>query len=140
MIMALYPLSLLPDDSRVMSNNGLRLFASSQIVTIYLGSVLSLIYTVYSWCVALKGIYQVDTFDGLNVRDSGRRKIQRAERLTLREQINILFGSNDPLEIIDTFHYDQRPLPLKGLEWTFLQTEGGIATSDEEDDESSCLL
>jgi len=46
----------------------------------------------------------------------------------------VLFGTTDWLEILDTWQYASRSLPLTGLEWTFLHSEGGITTSDEDDE------
>jgi len=111
-------------------------------VLAFLGAVLGLFYTVFLWYAALKGLFEVDTFNAILFKETPTRKMQRAENLTLRERVFILFGSNDLFEIMDTWGYGSRSLPLTGLEWTFLQCEGGITTSDEEDDgdESETLL
>lgn len=54
------------------------------------------------------------------LKESPKRKIERAEKFRLREQLLILFGSADLLEIADIWGYGSRILPLNGLEWTFL--------------------
>ena len=82
----------------------------------------------------MTGLYQVDTYSGLRIKENPRKKLQRASNMTLKEQVLVLFGTTDLLEILDSWQYDSRPLPLKGLEWTFLQSEGGITTSDEEEE------
>jgi hypothetical protein len=103
-------------------------------VTAVFGAILASVYTLYLWYAALTGIYHVDTYSNLLAKENPRKKLQRAAKLTLKEQIFILFGTTDWLEILDTWQYSGRSLPLTGLEWTFLHSEGGITTSDEDDE------
>ena len=112
----------------------MRILASSQLAMAFFGLVLSFFYTLYIWYAALTGLYQVDTYNGMLIEENPRKKLQRASKMTLKEQVLVLFGTTDLLEIFDSWQYDSRPLPLKGLEWTFLQSEGGITTSDEEEE------
>ena len=145
MAMAIYPLSLLDQNRPAITNEAqltdgptmsleVRVFASTQLATAFFGLVLSFFYTLYLWYAALTGLYQVDTYNGLLIEENPRKKLQRASKMTLKEQVLVLFGTTDLLEIFDSWQYDSRPLPLKGLEWTFLQSEGGITTSDEEEE------
>lgn len=112
----------------------MRVLAATQLALAGFGFVLSFVYTQFVWYAALTGLYQVDTFSGLLIKENPRKRHQRASNMTFKEQVLILFGTTDPLEILDTWQYESRPLPLKGLEWTFLQSEGGITTSDEEEE------
>ena len=136
-LMALYPLSLIEITPLTPGELSMRLLVSFQLISASFGSFLSLCYTLYLWYAALTGTYEVDTYSSSHrFRSHQRRRIDRASKLTLKEQILILFGTTDILEILDTWQFDSRPLPLKGLEWTFLHSEGGITTSDEEEEES----
>ena len=141
-VLSVYPLVLL--DPKASDAVWLKLLVAFQFVLALMGSILGFFYSCFLWYVALKGIYQVDTFDAMMLKESPKRKMERAEKFRLREQLLILFGSADLLEIADIWGYGSRILPLNGLEWTFLQCEGGITTSDEDDfedgDESRSLL
>ena len=128
----IYPLSLLEHSGSTTAT--LRLVTSMQLVSATFGAILCLVYTLFVWYAALTGIYQVDTYSNLLTKENSRRKLERAAKLTLREQLLIIFGTARPREIAETWTFDSRPLPLRGLEWTFLQTVGGITTSDEEED------
>ena len=131
--MAVYPLAIL-DTEHMKETPGLRLLVSGQLVTAVFGSILALAYTLFLWFAALTGMYQVDTYSGLLAKENPRKKLQRAAKLSLKEQIFILFGTTDWIEILDTWQYGSKSLPLTGLEWTFLHSEGGITTSDEDDE------
>ena len=101
---AVYPLmqlGALPE-----ANSALRLVSSTQLVTASIGSLLGLSFTLFAWVSALTGAYQVDTFSGIVVKENPLKKLERAANLTLREQVLILFGTTDPLEILDTMQYE----------------------------------
>ena len=77
MMMAIYPLSLLntasPASERL--STGLRILASTQLISAAFGFVLSFAYTQFSWYAALTGLYQVDTYSGLKNEDKSTKKL-----------------------------------------------------------------
>ena len=73
LFLAVYPLSLL---GNVPSHGQeLRVVASTQLISATVGSVLALIYTFFAWYAALTGLYQVDTYSGLMIKENPRKKL-----------------------------------------------------------------
>ena len=127
-VLAIYPLSLLEGLSSYWY-----FFALSQLIQAFFGSVGLIFYTGYLWYTCLFGIYKVDYV-----------KPQKSEHplpmpvfLSPQENVLITFGistwqhilsdsfcvmigmrlANKNFEDITEF----RPLPLKGLEWSFIK-------------------
>ena len=88
-VMAIYPLSLLDTASMSIANDRfsgcLRVLASTQLITAAFGAVLSFVFTQFAWYAALTGLYQVDTYSGLLIKEHPRKKQQRAANMTLKE-------------------------------------------------------
>ena len=143
-VLAIYPLSLLGGLS-----SPWRALAMLQLLEAFIGSIGLIFYTGYLWYTCLHGLYRVDFEQRASVESTPSFPLF----LSVSENMWVTFGTGSWLQVIadalciDFFKRivspncnewgEFRPLPLKGLEWSFIAQDSDPEEGKQERVQSS---